>query len=295
VTLNILILITILCWGIWGIFDKKALDRASPQDVMLIMYLLYIPQMPVLFVLLNYLVPGWHLTAELLFWTFLITFTYTVAMVAYLLAMSKAEASYVLGITASYPVVLQVLAVFLLNETLVVSRLLGSALIGLGVAAIGGSKKESRQAVPKQENMLMILCVALATLCWGINGIFGKKAVTIAHPLEVFFGQCLWEPVFLVLVFCLFRAQGHRWRLNNRKTWLFCSLSALSLCIGALAYLNALSMSTASYVIVITGCYPLLMYLFALFVLGEQFNRVRLGGIALVVIGGILVQYTQSL
>lgn len=294
-SLDALILITICCWGIWGIFDKLALERACHRDVLLMLYLLYLPQVPLVWSLLNGLVPGWHLTAAVIGWTGLAAFTYSVAMVAYLTAMSKTEASYVLGITASYPLVLQLLAVALLKESLVLNRIVGAALIGLGVFAIGSSAAARAARLSRRDRAEMIACVALATLCWGIYGIFDKMAVSLAPPGVVYFAQCLWDILYLVLIAGIFKAQGHRFDLTSAPAWKFSALSTLCLTIGAWTYLTALAKSTASYVIVITACYPLLMYLFALLFLKEKFNRVRLSGIALVVVGGILVQLTQQL
>jgi drug/metabolite transporter (DMT)-like permease len=53
-------------------------------------------------------------------------------------------------------------------------------------------------------------------------------------------------------------------------------------------------MASASYVITITGCYPLLMYIFAMWLLKERFNKMRFAGILLVVVGGALVQMTAG-
>jgi len=63
----------------------------------------------------------------------------------------------------------------------------------------------------------------------------------------------------------------------------------------AVSYLFAMTMASVSYVIVITGCYPLFMYLFAVIFLKERLSKMRIGGMALVIIGGLLVQNTQSL
>ncbi len=52
--------------------------------------------------------------------------------------------------------------------------------------------------------------------------------------------------------------------------------------------------SEASYVIAITGCYPMLMYLLALVWLKERFSQARFAGISLVVLGGILVQLSKT-
>ncbi len=293
-SLNLLIAITLVCWGIWGIFDKKALEGSCHRDVLLMLYLLFIPVVPAVGLLLNHLYPGWQPSWPLVAWTGLAAVTYTIAMVTYITALSQTEASFVLGITASYPLLLQFMAVPLLGESIVWNRLAGAALVGLGVTAIGGSGREQRAILTGRSRKVIICCVAAASICWGIYGVFDKKAVSIAPPLAVYFCQCLWDVVLLVFLWLYFRRQGHTPRLTCPRTWRFCALSTISLLIGAWTYLTALAQSTASYVIAITGCYPLLMYLFAILLLKEQFNSARLVGIILVVAGGILVQFTQS-
>jgi transporter family protein len=292
-TLNLLVVITICCWGIWGILDKKALETSNPRDVLLMLYSTYIVQLPLFAILVNSNI-GWHIKSGVLIWTGVAAVTYTLAAIAYLTAMDLSEASYVLGITAAYPIILQFLAVFFLGEDLVAMRVLGGALIAAGVFAIGFSEKKSEEKAEPKKRMLMLVCVVLATLAWGCWGLFDKKALESGTPLEVYFAQTCWDVLLLVIVFIIFKVQGHKPNLTVARSWKFALLSATCIGIGAWTYLSAMSMSTASYVIVITGCYPLLMYLFALLFLKEQFNRIRFAGIALVVFGGILVQLTQA-
>lgn len=292
--LNALILITLVCWGFWGIFDKLALKEAHQLDVVLIMYLIYIPSIPVVWAACNHLTPGWQPSSALIAWTALAALCHTVSLLAYMHAMSKAEASFVLGITAAYPLVLQFFAVAMLGESLVAERLLGAVLIGLGVFAIGASN-ERQETSRRADRWVMAACIALATLGWGAVGIFDKKAVSIAHPLQVYLGQISWDVVYLVFLLVYLKACGHQIQLGRRRTWKFCALSSACLMLGAWTFLAALAKSTASYVIVITGCYPLLMYCFAIWFLKEKFNRARAGGIALVVAGGLLVQLTQNM
>jgi drug/metabolite transporter (DMT)-like permease len=291
-TLNVLVLITILCWGIWGILDKKALEGSNSRDVMLMLYSTYVIQLPIFGIWLHSTL-GWHLKPELFLWTGIAAVTYTIAAIAYLTAMDLSEASYVLGITASYPIILQFLAVLVLGEQLVTMRIFGAALIGAGVFAIGFSGGKSAQT-DRKNKMTMIICVVLATLCWGCWGLFDKKALSLGQPLEVYFAQVLWDILLLLVLVVVFRLQGHKPNLRVKRPWIFAVLSATCIAIGAWTYLSAMNISTASYVIVITGCYPLLMYLFAMLFLKERFNRIRFAGIALVVFGGILVQLTQA-
>lgn len=291
--LNLVVAATIVCWGAWGIFDKKALETSSDRDVLLILYLLALPEIPAVFLYLNAAMPGWHLSAPVAFWSGLGSVTSSMSMFAYLFAMSRAEASYVLGITASYPLIMQFLAFAFLGEKLIMSRLIGGALIGVGVAAVGQSAK-SHKAQSRKDRIIVLVCIIFATTGWGLHGLFDKKAVELASPLVVFFARSLFDALTLLVFATFLKVTGAPIVLKSRRTWMFAGFSAACLAVGYLCYLQAMSLSTASYVVVITGCYPLLMYLFALFFLKEKFNGIRFAGVVLVVLGGILVQFSQS-
>jgi bacterial/archaeal transporter family protein len=291
--LNLVVAATILCWGAWGIFDKKALETSSDRDVLLILYLLALPEIPLMFLYLNATMPGWHLSWPIALWSGLGSATSSMSMFAYLFAMSRAEASYVLGITASYPLMMQFLAFAFLGEKLVLSRLIGGALIGVGVAAVGQSAK-AHQAQSKKDKIIVILCIIFATIGWGVHGLFDKKAVELGDPLVVFLARSLFDALTLGLFVGFLKVSRTKVVLNSRRTWMYAGFSAACLAVGYLCYLKAMSLSTASYVVVITGCYPLLMYLFAMIFLKEKFNAIRFGGVVLVVAGGVLVQLSQS-
>lgn len=291
--LNLVVAATIVCWGAWGIFDKKALETSSDRDVLLILYLLALPEIPAMYLFLNSTAPGWHLTGPIALWSGLGSLTSSMSMFAYLFAMSRAEASYVLGITASYPLIMQFLAFAFLGEKLVLNRLIGGALIGVGVAVVGQSAA-THKAHSRKDRVIVLLCIIFATTGWGLHGLFDKKAVELADPLVVFFARSLFDALTLAVFAIYLKVARVPIALKSKRTWVFAGFSAACLAIGYLCYLKAMSLSTASYVVVITGCYPLLMYLFALFFLKEKFNLLRFAGVILVVLGGTLVQVSQS-
>lgn len=294
-SLNLSILVTLVCWGLWGIADKKALQGAKQFDVILCLYLCTVALVPFVGAWQIISTPGWRPDTQTLFWTGCAASTYLAAMFAYIEAMKRTEASYVLGITASYPLILQFLATLFLSEPLVPERLLGSAIIASGLILIGGSTEKQPPSAQNDKAQLFVwLLVAIATLCWGVYGLFDKKALATGSPFEVFVIQRLWDVVALALLLIIARARKISIHLRDRKTWFYCGASALALATGGLCYLQALSMASASYVITITGCYPLLMYFFAMLFLGEKFNLVRFCGILLIVAGGLTVQLTQS-
>lgn len=336
------ILITLFCWGIWGISDKKALSYVGQEDVILRLYVISFLFIPISFFALNYFQPGWGLSGEVILWSGLASASYMIAMLAYMSAMSTTEASYVLGITAAYPLIFQLVATIFLGEELLPQRMLGALIIAFGLFFIGGSgdgsedkakgesgaKEDLRSSRPpgpptsptalvevrsgessaadrlnaddiatKQKatssiSRKTIICLLIATFTWGVYGIFDKKAVDIATPLVIYFAKTLWDLCSFFIVWpIMLRRKKIDWRTG--PAWGFAAISEFALAIGAFTYLSALARTTASYVITITGCYPLLMYLFALLLLKEKFNNIRFLGIILVVVGGIVVQLTE--
>ena len=297
--LNLLVFITLICWGLWGIADKKALSYASPEDVMARLYLISGLWIPLTWLLLAWFVPSARLNGEVMFWTGLSCSCSVIALLSYLSAMSLTEASYVLGITAAYPLVMQILASLILKEQLLLPRFAGALVIVCGLFLISGSeRKRSQDSGSRVETTdekgkkasRILLYVVVATLTWGVSGLFDKKAVGCSTALVVFMAKRIWDVVIffiLLLFYC-------RLKKKIKMSWIYCALSGCAMGIGGFTYIAALSCASASYVITITGCYPLLMYLFALWLLKERFNKLRFAGIMLVVAGGFLVQLTAS-
>ncbi|MBX9686305.1 MAG: hypothetical protein K2X27_06355, partial [Candidatus Obscuribacterales bacterium] len=83
-SLDLYVLLTLFAWGIWGIVDKKALQYAKQEDVMMRLYLLAFFWVPTGFLLLNILLPGAKPGFELLLWSGLAALSYAVALFAYL-------------------------------------------------------------------------------------------------------------------------------------------------------------------------------------------------------------------
>lgn len=291
--LNALVIFCIICWGAWGIFDKVALKRASSSRVLATIALLSTPFMIGSFIYLKAVNPLWMPTIEVMLFTLGTSLSVLFAMLFYLKAMSVSEASLVLGATSAYTLFTQFGSWLVLQEPLVSERILGSILITLGVVLISGSAKFNLKA--DRATMLLLLYMLLASFLWGAVGVAEKKALSFASPMELFFGKALWESLFAIGFYAYFKAKNKPSFVLEKSGFGWVAGSAFCLQAGSIAYLLALSLATASYVVTICGCYPLLMYLLAVLILKESFNIQRLSGIALVTIGGILTQYTQAL
>lgn len=306
--LNLYVLLTIFSWGIWGIFDKKALGHVKQADVLIRLWILAIVWVPVSFVYLYSQSPDWQLNQTVVFWTFMASVANTVSLFAYLAAMSTCEASYVLGMTSAYPLVFQLLATVTLGEALVGQRLMGALVIGAGLFLISGSGESvtkeplselslsAREQTNKSKLSLMsILYIVVATLGWGVYGLFDKLALKGGGPPLVFFSKTCWDFFLLFPLLAAYHIFKVKVDWQNKPAWMLCGVSEFFLGLGGLSYLAALALSSASYVITITGCYPLLMYLFAICLLKEKFNKLRFAGIIFIVAGAVLVQLTEGL
>lgn len=130
------ITLTILAWGLWGIFDKLALARSEPKDVFLVTAILAIPQIPLVVFMLNWS-GQWHLSTSLMIYAAVSSITSSVGMALYLDAMKRADTSVVLGLTSAYPLVTQLLGVLIMGESFSSHRALGAMLIAAGIVIIG--------------------------------------------------------------------------------------------------------------------------------------------------------------
>src|SRR5437660_674678 len=105
IPLNFYIILTLFCWGVWGILDKKALQTSTHIGVLFRLFLMSLWEAPVFYAYMAMTQPHIHLSPQLWFLAFLAAVSRMVSFGAYLFGMSIADASLVLGVTASYPIV----------------------------------------------------------------------------------------------------------------------------------------------------------------------------------------------
>lgn len=403
---NSMVILTLLFWGAWGIFDKKALGHTAPLGQLVAVYC-FSPLLALLVAgVLTLWVPGWHLTEHTLFYALLGSISYFVATIAYLIAMTKGEASLILGVTASYPLIAQALAFIMLGEELNLIRILGCVVMIAGIIVLSGSgsseeklatsrnactddsavhkskgadllaeqksvalslnqsikegldsktdsafalttsalssnlssatlevnpsnsliiptkstdeagaavsdvresivrnkdaedkKSKPIKARPSHMSLACIVCVLVAVTGWAVRGMFDKIALehpAHPHPFEVYLGKFICDSVLGIgaLIWLLIKRPEINVFSRSLRPW--ATGSAICLAGGSAAYYVALSKLSASYVIAITGCYPLFMYLLAVWILKEKFNMTRAIGIILITAGGIVTQLTQG-
>ncbi|HNB25010.1 MAG TPA: EamA family transporter [Candidatus Melainabacteria bacterium] len=310
--LTLQIALTIVAWGLWGIFDKLALARAEPKDVFLVTAILAIPQIPLVLFLLTWNYGQWHLSSSLIIYASASSVISSLGMALYLDSMKRADSSVVLGMTAAYPLVTQVLGLLIMGEAFSTTRAIGAVFIALGIVVIGLTDNlspmlwqpstalppDEKDAAKKKERakdsgyftgMPVIVTLLLVNLLWGCKGILEKLSLEHGKPLEVYLAETITTLLLLGPVLTFFIWRGYKPALKNKHLWTYTGLSELALAIGGWSYLMALSMAPAGYVVTITSTYPLVMYIIAIFVLKEKLSWMRLAGLACIVCGGMLV------
>jgi drug/metabolite transporter (DMT)-like permease len=284
-----LITLVILSWGIAGIFDKKALEHGSLRSVFLAFSLFNWPMILILLAVLSISHPGWHLSRGTIFWESVDSIASIAAISAYFYAMSKCEASYVLAITAGYPLVGALLSVPLLGEPFSYTLSAAAILVSLGLASVGFSQaSEEKKKGTALERALVLACVLGSTTLWGLLGIFEKKSLQYGHPLESMLALSIGRALLVTTIVVLLSAAGRQLALTKPKIWQFSWSSAALVAVGNISYIAALASNPAGFMVVITSTYPLVMYVCALVFLKEKLNWLRAAGIVLVVAGAAL-------
>ena len=289
--LNLAIALTLLCWSIWGIFDKKAVESSSSSDVAMTLAILNVMQIPIWIAILSFTQPGWSFSPSTILWSGIASALYVVGLLSYTMALGRAEASMVLGATAAYPLVSVLLAITLLHENVTPFHCFGAILIVLGVFCIS-KKKNAAASIAQSTPPELALTIVVATLAWGLWGVIDKQGLSTTGVIEFYLAKCIWDIGGAIALWLFYKRKGHQFKISKRTVGL-CSASTICLAVGSWAYLSALKISSASYVICICASYPLLMYFLAILFLREQLCRHRLAGVACVAIGGALVQGAQ--
>lgn len=286
--MQFLVGIVLVCWGVAGIFDKKAVERAGSLSTFLTFHLFNVPAFIILLFILPLLNGPIHFNKMVLFWEVLNSVCALAALLTYYYAMRVTQASWVLGITAAYPLIGLLIAWFGLGEAFSVLALIAALAVSFGVGVIGFSGRGEQQNLSTRARITLFAWVACSTVLWGVLGIYDKQAVQYAHPLEVYLVFSGMKAA-LSLVAVAFFARGQVVQdMKTFRLWKFSWLSAACVEAGNIAFLLAVATASAGYLIVATACYPLIMYVCAIFFLGERVNVLRAIGIALI-IGGLVL------
>jgi drug/metabolite transporter (DMT)-like permease len=158
--------------------------------------------------------------------------------------------------------------------------------VSLGIAAIAHSGSAENKALPSRDKWILAVCILACLVFWGMFGIFDKLSQDYAKPLNGFLiSSGVRGAMCIFIVPLLMRSQVSFADLKSRRMWSWTWSSASCLAIGNIGFVLALPLVPTGYLIVVTACYPLVMYLGAVLFLSEKVNWLRLAGIGVVIAG----------
>ncbi len=136
---NLILILAVILYGIWGIANKFAVGRAHPFTVQWMFAIPLVVSLPIFFWLGARSAPETNHDATALLWAVVASAASILATVLLYFALRDRPASIVVAITSGYPLVTLVLAVLAGTETLTLPKLAGVVLMFSGVVLLQAS------------------------------------------------------------------------------------------------------------------------------------------------------------
>lgn len=122
-------ILTIVCFGLWGVFSKVAVDSLGWKSTTILYILGYVWVIPVLFFIYRPAIPLHSPASNLAIISAILAGTLAiVASIGFNIALTSAEASIVVPLTSLYPVITIVISILFLHEKLKLTQGIGMIL-----------------------------------------------------------------------------------------------------------------------------------------------------------------------
>jgi transporter family protein len=117
-------ILTVLCWGLWGVFSKLASNYSRPRQTLIFQAVGVIAFALVVLFIEQFQIQR---TAAGFGWSFAAGFVNFIGFLAFFAAVQKGKVSTVISLSSLYPVVTIVLSILLLHEKITKREGLGIA------------------------------------------------------------------------------------------------------------------------------------------------------------------------
>jgi uncharacterized membrane protein len=133
---NILILITVLCWSVWGLVNKIAVQKLHPAYMQLISCMVAIITIPVcLLMIKNVRAPEFSWSGVI--WTASGSVLATIAYFSYIYGLKVGEVGTISVLSSCYPALTFIMAVLFLGESITATKIVGIIFILTGIVILG--------------------------------------------------------------------------------------------------------------------------------------------------------------
>jgi len=133
---TLLMVVIIICWGIWGFAEKKALEHGTPwQTLFASLVFKTVFSLPLIALIFYFIAgpQGFFIKQQVWLWMFIAVFTNGVAIIVIRFVLKKWGAGIVIALTAVYPIITMILAFVFLKEHLALTQVFGIGITTLGM------------------------------------------------------------------------------------------------------------------------------------------------------------------
>jgi len=131
--------------------------------------------------------------------------------------------------------------------------------------------------------------ILFAILFWGIAPVFGKLGLVEVSPLLGLSIRSFGISLILLIVGIVSGELGNLMGLNLRSASLILAEGLFAGLLGHFAYYYALKAEEVSRVVLLARAAPVLTVIIGIIFLGESISHNKVGGMALIVLGAILI------
>ena len=208
---------------------------------------------------------------------------------SYLTSQERIGVSYAFPIANIFPISTYLIAIFLVNEPIIISRFFGIVIAVIGVAII------SREQVTNNEkhemhkaDYLGIGLAVLAAICWSLGSVFLQIGVQDIDPIDATFVRMIFGGAIFVPL-CLTAVKRGMPMPTRRAAKIVLAAGFLGMTLGTLLYTYTVKLVGASIASLLGSTSPLFAVPISIIFLKESFSRRSIVGVLLTVVGVILV------
>lgn len=209
-----------------------------------------------------------------------------VAMSGYMLGINMAGASYALAITACYPAVGAIAAVFLLKEKINARVWMGIILCMIGAITVGYTPPEG----DFPQFYLGLGLSLLATFGWGMEGVLSTFGMDMADPdIAIGIREATSFVVYLVGVLPVAAGLVVFWDAFKEQSLYYIALAGFLGGLSYLAWYRALNMTGVGRAMAFNISYALWSVFFGWLLTGLEITPTLIGGSVVITLGTLLV------
>lgn len=209
--------------------------------------------------------------------------------ICYFKALSMGDVNKVVPIDKSSTVLTVLLAILCFGETSnLLVKLIATVVLAAGIFLMVDKKKNEKKAEGRSWMVYAVLAAVFAAL----TSILAKVGIS---GVESNLGTAIRTVVVLVMAWCIVFARGKHKALSqiDKKELIFISLSGLATGASWLCYYYAIQKGVVSVVVPIDKLSILVTVVFSYFVFREKLSKKAMLGLALMVIGTLLMAFFQ--